>query len=112
MYCFRNYDENKSMDRAWFISSTILYSECDDTDSKFKTLRVTFKNGSTYEYYDVDVNDYLMFLHGGLDYSSGKALNKYIKAKYNFKRIADKNPKEIQDELQRLKQGEEGDLTK
>lgn len=103
MYIFRQYDEANRIDRAWYDSTSVIYSECDDNDNSLKTLRVTFKNGSTYEYYDVDVNDYLMFLHGGLDGSNGKALNKFIKSKYDFKRIGDIEPSKISEQLEELK---------
>lgn len=102
MYIFRYYDKNKSLDKAWYSSSNVFYSECDDTESNLKTVRVSFKNGATYEYYDVDVNDYVMFLHGGLDGSSGKALNKYIK-KYDYRRIEDKDPNILAQELETTK---------
>jgi hypothetical protein len=92
MVICRDYNGEKRLDRVWYESSNILYSECDDNVNSLKTLRVTFKNGATYEYSDVDVNDYLMFLNGGLDGSNGKALNKFIKPKCKFERLNDKDP--------------------
>ena len=79
MIILRDYNEEKRLDRAWYSSSNIVYSECDDNKDNYKTLRVVFKNGSCYEYKNIDVMDYLMFMHGGLDGSNGKALNKFIK---------------------------------
>ena len=91
MVIYRDYNEEKKLDRVWYDSSNILYSECDDNVNDLKTLRVTFKNGATYEYKKVDVNDYVMFIHGGLDGSNGKALNKFIKPKCEFERLDDKD---------------------
>ena len=80
---FNIYD--KSIDRTWYDSSNVLYSECDDVTNDLKTVRVVFKNGRTYEYKDVNVHDYLLFRE---DSSQGQALNKYIK-KYETSRIDD-----------------------
>ena len=41
-----NVYENK-LDRTWYQSSNILYSECDDKENELKTLRIVFKNGRT-----------------------------------------------------------------
>lgn len=103
MFLFRYYDEKTKIDRAWYTSSSILYSECDDLEDSLKVLRVTFKNGATYQYNDVNVNDYVMFLHGGLDGSNGKALNKFIKPKCQFIRLQDKNPVEVMNEMEKYK---------
>lgn len=98
----RFYTGENGVDKVWFESSNILYSECDDKKDSLKTLRITFKNGTTYEYYDVDVNDYLLFISGGLDGSNGKAFFKYIKNKYEFNRLEDKSVKDILAELENL----------
>ena len=83
MILLREFDEEKKIDKIWYDSSMIVYSECyDNPNSPLKELSVTFKNGATYKYLDVDVNDYVMFVHGGIDDSNGKALNKHIKPKY------------------------------
>ena len=86
------------LDTAWYDSSNIIYSECDDVTDGLKVLRVTFKNGSTYQYKDVDVNDYLLFRENE---SQGKALNKFIK-KYAYEKLDDKDVKEIQETLDKL----------
>jgi hypothetical protein len=90
------YENN--LDKVWYNSSNILYSECDDIENGYKIVRVTFKNGRTYQYYDVNVNDYLMFRE---DLSQGTAFNKYIK-KYKCERIGDSSVEYIQDELKKL----------
>ncbi|MBP5177678.1 MAG: KTSC domain-containing protein, partial [Clostridia bacterium] len=85
MILFRDYNEEKKLDRVWFDSSNVVYSECDDNVDDLKTLRVVFKTGDLYQYKDVDVKDYLMFIAGGTQGSNGKAFYKFIRAKgYNF----------------------------
>lgn len=110
MYIYKVYDKDTGIERAWYNSSNILYSECDDIKDAYKTLRVTFRNGSTYEYHNVDVNDYLLFRQGALNGSNGKAFAKYIKAKYQFTKLPQKNPadieKELEDEREKKKQQE------
>ena len=44
-------------------------------------LMVTFKNGTTYTYYDVTLEDYLALITSE---SIGKAMNQIIKGKYNY----------------------------
>lgn len=86
------------MDRAWYDSSNVIYSECDDVTDGLKVLRVTFKNGSTYQYKDVNVNDYLLFRENE---SQGKALNKFIK-QYAFEKLDDKDVNELKEKLDEL----------
>lgn len=85
-----------SIDKAWYDSSNVKYSECIDNDNKPKTLKVVFANGSQYQYDDVDVRDYLLFRE---DSSQGKAINKYIKSKgYKCTKIENANLGNIDDE--------------
>ena len=108
----RDYNQEKRLDRAWYSSSNIIYSECDDHENDYKTLRVTFKNGACYEYYKVSVQDYLMFMHGGLDGSNGKALNKFVKAnQYEYKRIDDNDLNLINEELEKLTKNPENNIS-
>lgn len=71
------------IDKAWYDSSNVLYSECDDKEDALKSVKVVFKNGSTYLYKDVNVNDYLLFRESP---SQGKALNKFLK-KYEYEKL-------------------------
>ena len=108
MVIFRYYDKEKRVDHVWYDSSNVLYSECDDLVDSFKTVRVTFKNGDTYQYKDVDVNDYVMFETGGADASNGKAFYKYIR-KYDFvklDRIPPEKINEMLDEYKKIKAGQ------
>lgn len=92
------------LDRTWYNSSNIKFSECADNENEFKTLKVVFNNGTQYQYNEVDVNDYLLFRE---DLSQGKALNKFIKGKgYEYEKIEDANIESIDTELDfRMKDG-------
>jgi hypothetical protein len=72
-----------SRDYTWYDSSNIVFSECIDTTEEEKTLKIVFKQGRTYIYRKVDVNDYLLFRNAE---SNGKAFNQYIK-KYECVRL-------------------------
>lgn len=76
----------KEIDRVWFDSSSVFYAECDDTSNTvYKTVKVLFKSGVWYEYSNVQVNDWLMFV---LHESAGKGLREYIiNKKYDYKKI-------------------------
>lgn len=100
MVLLREYDEEKKLDRVWYKSSNIVYSECEDRQDEYKVLRVVFKNGATYQYNKVDVNDYVMFVHGGTDGSNGKALNKFIKPKCEFEKLENMDVSELDKEMQ------------
>lgn len=74
------------VDRVWYDSSNVVYSECYDYENSLKDLKIVFKEGRTYLYKEVDVNDYVLFKR---DLSQGKALNKYIVKKYKGMRLSD-----------------------
>lgn len=75
-----------SEDHTWYDSSNVVFSKCYDNDLETKTLKVVFKNGRTYLYKDVSVNDYIAFKSAP---STGEAINKFIIKKYKGVRIAD-----------------------
>ena len=85
---FNLYAKNKDgidVDRTWYQSSNIKYSECLDYDNMLKTLKVVFNNGTQYEYKNVNSQDYLLFRDAS---SQGKALNEYIKPKgYEYEKM-------------------------
>ena len=97
-----NLYENE-VDKTWYDSSNVIYSECDDVTDGLKVVRVTFKNGRTYKYTDVNVNDYLMFRES---VSQGKALNKFIK-QYANERVSDLDVEELWSQLSKLTEVEE-----
>lgn len=83
------------LDKTWFDSSNIIYSECDDLENSLKVVRVYFTSGRVYEYYDVNVNDYISFREA---ISQGKAFNTYLK-KYSCKRLDDVDINLITDKM-------------
>lgn len=83
MITYNRYVDNK--DHTWYDSSNVLYSMCYDNNGNEKVLKLVFKQGRTYIYKGVDVNDYLAFKTAD---SNGKAFNQYIK-KYEAIRIQD-----------------------
>lgn len=88
------YSNNK--DRAWFDSSNVLYAECDDKTNDLKEVKVVFKNGGTYLYHKVKVNDWLMFRESA---SIGKGFNAYIKP-YEYEKVeSDISVDDIKNEL-------------
>ena len=89
------------VDRTWYDSSNVVYSECDDITDGLKVLRIYFKSGRVYQYADVDVNDYLLFRE---DSSQGKALSKIIK-KYACSRLEDVNVEYIIEQRRILEEG-------
>lgn len=101
------YDKDKKTDKAWFDSSNILYGECKDNENEFKTVKIVFKNGSQYIYYDVNVNDWIKFREAS---SQGKALNAFITQKnpttkkpiYEFRRLEDADVTLINEEYDDL----------
>ena len=76
---------SNDVDRTWYQSSNIKFSECVDHDNEPKTLTVVFNNGTQYRYDNVDVRDFLLFRDAE---SQGKALNQYIKPKgYAYEKL-------------------------
>lgn len=97
------YNEETKTEKAWFDSSMFFHTVMIEDPLENKgDLYVTFKNGSTYLYKDVAFEDYVLLIGGGTDMSQGKSLNKYIKSKYEFERVADKSIQALQEELDML----------
>ena len=93
MLIVSTYNSDSKTEKCWFESSNVFYSEFVEDETKNEgDLYVTFKNGATYKYKKVQLTpDYVMFKHGGLEGSHGKALNTHIKSKYEFEKVGDKN---------------------
>lgn len=86
------------VDKVWYKSSNIKYSECIDNEDDFKTLKVVFTNGTQYQYEKVPVTDYIMFRESD---SQGKALNKIIKTGgYEYKKLDNADLDAIDNELE------------
>lgn len=107
MIVFRYYDEDEKIDYALYDSSSVRFSKCEDKENDFKELTVMFVGGASYVYHKVDVNDYIMFMHGGLDGSNGKAINKFIKPKYEYERVFDFGMENVIDIMEKCKQKKE-----
>lgn len=85
MIVYNKYLDNQ--DYTWYDSSNVIFSKCyDNPDSSLKTLKIVFKNGRTYIYKDVDINDYLTFKTAQ---SNGQSVNTSIVKKYKGVRISD-----------------------
>lgn len=98
------YDKETHTDKVWYDSSNVFYSKfIENENDNNGQLYVTFKNGATYHYIDVDMpTDYLLFKSGGIDNSQGKALNKQIKGKYEYERVEDIDVSLLLEELNKL----------
>jgi hypothetical protein len=97
---FNIYTKNKNgvdVDKCWYDSSNVVYTECLDPENELKTLRVVFSNGTQYEYKNVDSRDYLLLRE---DQSQGKALNRLIKEKkYEYEKLENVDLEELNEEL-------------
>jgi len=90
-------EDGKNVEKTWYNSSNIPYSECIDEENKLKILKVVFSNGTQYQYNDIPVGDYLLFRE---DSSQGKALNRLIKEKkYEYKKLENADLEAINEEL-------------
>lgn len=87
-------------DHTWYDSSNVVYSECIDTDKPEKTLKIVYKQGRTYLYRDVNVDDYILFKNAE---SNGKAFNQYIK-KYECVRLPDTPLEELDKKMKEFQQ--------
>lgn len=98
------YDEKTLTERVWYDSSSVLYSEfIEHENDNNGELFVTFKNGGTYHYRNVDmVRDYVMFKNGGLDGSQGKALNQHIKPNYDFEKLPNRDVQLLMEEMEKV----------
>ena len=105
MLKFKFYDKEARIEKCWYDSSNILYSECFDYENDYKDLNVVFKEGRTYLYKKIDVKDYMAFRNAT---SQGAALSKFITKKdngqpiYECLRLSDKNLGELEEERRNL----------
>lgn len=105
MKIYSTYDNDSLIEKTWYDSSTILYSECKDIPNANKELKIIFNNGRCYLYKDVDVFDYLKFRESS---SQGKSINQYISKKkegkniYEYTRLDDVDTDKIKQEMKTL----------
>lgn len=74
-----------SQEFCFFDSSNVIFCKCYDNPGDAKVLKIVFKDGRTYLYKDVDVNDYIAFRDSQ---SNGNEFAKRIR-KYACTRIQD-----------------------
>lgn len=84
MKIYSTYDNESLIEKTWYDSSTVLYSECKDIPNANKELKIIFNNGRCYIYKDVDVFDYLKFRESS---SQGKSIGQYITKKKDGKNV-------------------------
>lgn len=105
MLKFKFYDTETRVEKCWYDSTNIIYSECFDYENEYKDLNIVFKEGRTYLYKKINVNDYVAFRNAT---SQGSALSKYITKKENGKplyecvRLSDKNLAELEEKRKEL----------
>jgi len=93
---YEKYENNAQY--CWYDSTNVLFSKCFDNNPDLKALKVVFKNGATYMYKDVFVDDYTMFRDSD---STGSSFNKYIVKKYKGVRIQDTDLVELKEQMER-----------
>lgn len=94
------YNETTRVQKVWYESSMLSYSEMREDDNENKgTLTVVFNNGSVYRYKDVTFEDYVLLLSGGLDGSEGKTFHKVIKANYAGVKLSDAEAKTVRESM-------------
>lgn len=104
------YDEENKVQKIWYDSSMIYYTEMVESKTENKgNLFVVFKNGQKYVYKDVRFEDYLVFINGGTDASQGKTLNKVIKNKYDYEKVGDADMEGLKIEFEKSME-EENDV--
>ena len=95
------YNEEQRIDKCWYDSSNIIFSETDDKQDDLKEIIVVFKGGRAYKYFNVNVTDIILFKHGGVSGSVGKAFEQYLK-KYPFEKVENYNLVVLEEEKQML----------
>lgn len=102
MKILNDYNNDTLIEKTWYKSSTVLYSECFDKKDDFKEVKIVFSNGRCYLYKGVNVQDYLLFREAK---SQGKSINRYLAKKENGKpvyetiRLEDIDTKKLLEEL-------------
>lgn len=96
MKIYTKYENSQEV--CWYDSSNTIFSKCYDNPGDLKVVKIIFKNGRTYLYKDVDVNDYIMFRDSE---SNGSAFVKYIK-KYTATRIQDTDLSKLEEMKHRM----------
>ena len=108
MVVFKKYDEETKTEKAWYDSTMFCFTKATEhPDANLVDLVVTFKNGWTYKYKDVRLEDYVLLISGFEQSSHGKTLNKVIKPKYEFERLDNVKTDDIWEEYYKLRAEED-----
>ena len=108
---FKHHDEENRIEKCWYDSSNVLFSEIDDKQDSLKEIKIVFKGGRTYKILDVKINDYLMFRE---NVSQGVAYNKYlaVKNRYVIEKIENTDVSLLESEKQLLIEQKENERLK
>jgi hypothetical protein len=98
---FKHHDEENRIEKCWYDSSNILYTEINDKQDALKEIKIIFKGGRTYMIKDVKINDYLLFRE---NISQGVAYNKYlaVKGRYVIEKVENTDLSQLEVEKQLL----------
>lgn len=108
MVIFKVYDENTKTQKVWYDSTMFVYTKAVEQEKENKVdLYVTFKNGWTYKYKNVKMEDYILLLSGFEQSSHGKTLNRVIKPNYEFERVDNLNVDDLWNEYYKLRKEED-----
>ena len=108
MVLLKKYDEETKTQKVWYDSTMFCFTKAvEHENSNHVDLYVTFKNGWTYKYKDVKMEDYVLLLSGFEQSSHGKTLNKVIKPNYEFERLDNRDVDKIWNEYYRLQAEEQ-----
>lgn len=108
MVILKKYDEETKTEKAWYDSSMFCFTKAvEHENSNHVELYVTFKNGWTYVYKDVKLEDYVLLISGFEQSSHGKTLNKVIKPNYEFERVDNRNVDDIWAEYYKIRNEED-----
>lgn len=101
------YDADKKEEKAWYDSTMFCFTRAvEHPDANLVELYVTFKNGWTYLYKNVKLEDYVLLISGFEQTSHGKTLNKVIKPNYEFERLDNLNVDDIWSEYYKIENEE------
>ena len=99
------YNEETKTQKAWYDSTMFVFTKAiEHENANLVDLYVTFKNGWTYKYKDVKMQDYILLLSGFEQSSHGKTLNRVIKPNYEFERLENMNVDDIWQEYYELQE--------
>lgn len=104
------YDEETKTQKVWYDSTMFVFTRAVEHETNNTIdLYVTFKNGWTYKYKDVNMTDYILLLSGVEKNSHGKTLNRFIKPNYEVERLENISVDNLWDEYYKLEEKDRKD---